>query len=85
MWFSVSVHLLATTHVITVVKILWTHEAAVVKICSGLTRCTLVSPLQILTTVTMSIINKSTDHTQLICFFTPISTSKKMLFSECKL
>ena len=68
MWFSVSVHLLATTHVIKVVKILWTREASVVIICSGLTRCTLVSPLQILTTVMTSIINKSTDRTQLICF-----------------
>ena len=68
MWFSVSVHLLATTHVIAVVRNLWTHEAAVVKNCGGLTRFTLVSPLQILTTVMTSIINKSTDRTQLICF-----------------
>ena len=51
-------------------------------------KCSQVSPQQILTTVMMRIVvNKSTDHAkpQLDLFFTTISPSKKMCFSERQL
>ena len=55
--------------------------------CCGLTRRSLVSPQQILTTVmTRIVVDKSTDNAKpySICFFTTISTSKKVLFLRAR-
>ena len=69
---ALSVLLSTTIRVITVARMLWIHEA---------------QPQQILATVmTHVVVDKSTDNAKphTICFFTTISTSKKMFFGPEK-